>query len=199
IVGDENFMPDASLDWSGTGQQRRASVMNNFGLCLLHDVRRRQSIMMDRGDEDETRVRSWSDNFRRRFMSNADPSQLALGKRRLSMFSASDKVGLDNPSFVTDKNEHQNEDKPKSWSDKFRVRFGPTESALGNANTGNAHDRNNRRMSMFCRMERIDSYGNVNDLQNDSAPQDTRKTEQGKHQEQRKQLPSVPEIVFSHF
>ncbi|KAH7972836.1 hypothetical protein HPB52_017858 [Rhipicephalus sanguineus] len=204
IVGDENFMPDASLDWSGTGQQRRASVMNNFGLCLLHDVRRRQSVMMDRGDEDETRVRSWSDNFRRRFMSNADPSQLALGKRRLSMFSAGDKVGLDNPSFVTDKNEHQNEDKPHR----------------GNANVGNAHDRNNRRMSMFCRMERIDSYGNVNDLQNDPATKtperQSRASTKSKESTASKDSKdsgnskdsnpsngssrkSVPEIVFSHF
>ncbi|KAH6926392.1 hypothetical protein HPB50_018099 [Hyalomma asiaticum] len=218
IVGDENFMPDASLDWSGTGQQRRASVMNNFGLCLLHDVRRRQSVMMDRGDDDETRVRSWSDNFRRRFMSNADPSQLAIGKRRLSMFSTGDKLGLDNPSFVTDKNEHQNEDKPRSWSDKFRVRFGPTEPASGNLNMGNAHDRNNRRMSMFCRMERIDSYGN-----NESAPKtperQSRASTKSKESSASKDSngskdsgnskdsnpsngssrKSVPEIVFSHF
>lgn len=223
IVGDENFMPDASLDWSGTGQQRRASVMNNFGLCLLHDVRRRQSVMIDRGDDDETRVRSWSDNFRRRFMSNADPSQLTAGKRRLSMFSTGDKLGLDNPSFVTDKNDHQNEDKPKSWTDKFRVRFGPTEQASGNLNASNAHDRNNRRMSMFCRMERIDSYGNVNDLQDNSGPKtpeiQSRASTKSKNSIASKDSnvskdsgnskdsnpsngstrKSVPEIVFSHF
>ncbi|KAM7281083.1 hypothetical protein ISCGN_006139, partial [Ixodes scapularis] len=46
IVGDENFTPDPNLDWSGTSQ-RRGSIMNNFGLCLLHDVRRRQSVLLD--------------------------------------------------------------------------------------------------------------------------------------------------------
>lgn len=215
IVGDENFTPDPSLDWSGTAQQtRRGSVMNTFGLCLLHDVRRRQSIMPD---EDETRVRSWSDNFRRRFMSNADPSQLAASKRRLSMFSTGDKLGLDNPSFVTEKSDHHNEDKPKSWTDKFRVRFGPLETASANTNAPNAQDRNNRRMSMFCRMERIDSYGNVNDLQDntvsktpetetrnrtkskdssDSKESSTKKDSNPSNESSRK---SVPEIVFSHF
>lgn len=179
--------------------------------------------MIDRGDDDETRVRSWSDNFRRRFMSNADPSQLTAGKRRLSMFSTGDKLGLDNPSFVTDKNDHQNEDKPKSWTDKFRVRFGPTEQASGNLNASNAHDRNNRRMSMFCRMERIDSYGNVNDLQDNSGPKTPEMQSRGSTKSKNSiaskdsnvskdsgnskdsnpsngsTRKSVPEIVFSHF
>lgn len=149
-------------------------------------------------------------------MSNADPSQLAASKRRLSMFSTGDKLGLDNPSFVTEKCDHH-EDKPKSWTDKFRVRFGPLETASANTNASNAQDRNNRRMSMFCRMERIDSYGNVNDLQdntvsktpetesrnrtkskdsNDSKESSTKKDSNPSNESSRK---SVPEIVFSHF
>lgn len=60
IVGDETFTPDANLDWSGTSQ-RRGSIMNNFGLCLLHDVRRRQSVLLDA--DDNPRVVSPKHNF----------------------------------------------------------------------------------------------------------------------------------------
>lgn len=193
IVGDENFTPDPNLDWSGTSQ-RRASIMNNFGLCLLHDVRRRQSVLLD---DDNPRGRSWSDNFRKRFMSNADSTlQLTPGKRRLSMFNTGEKSGIDNPSFVTEKPDFQNETKPRSWTDKFRVRFGPTE--LMAPGGGGMPDRANRRMSMFSRMERINSYGNVTELQ-DNGNGESKPAEQQNGNTADDTTKKVPEIVFSHF
>ncbi|CAN8000654.1 unnamed protein product [Ixodes hexagonus] len=199
IVGDETFMPDANLDWSGTSQ-RRGSIMNNFGLCLLHDVRRRQSVLLDA--DDNPRGRSWSDNFRKRFLSNADSTlQLAPGKRRLSMFNTGEKSGIDNPTFVTEKIDFQHETKPRSWTDKFRVRFGPTETMAPGCGGGTAPDRTNRRMSMFSRMERIDSYGNVTELQDngngESKPAEQQNGNMG--DDSAKKQGQLPEIVFSHF
>ncbi|EEC14996.1 hypothetical protein IscW_ISCW011292 [Ixodes scapularis] len=195
IVGDENFTPDPNLDWSGTSQ-RRGSIMNNFGLCLLHDVRRRQSVLLD---EDNPRGRSWSDNFRKRFLSNADSTlQLTPGKRRLSMFNTGEKSGIDNPSFVTEKPDFQNETKPRSWTDKFRVRFGPTELMAPGSGGGGMPDRANRRMSMFSRMERINSYGNVTELQ-DNGNGESKPAEQQNGNTADDTTKKVPEIVFSHF
>lgn len=168
--------------------------------------------MLDRDDEDP-RARSWSDNFRKRLLSNADPTlQIAASKRRLSMFNTGEKSGIDNPSFVTEKSDLQ-DDKPRSWTDKFRVRFGPTEPMTPSHGAGNP-DRANRRMSMFCRMERINSYGNVDDLQdhsesNSSGSQNgksngkpggnSKKDDDDDSSTNQPPPGPVPEIVFSHF
>ncbi|XP_064484392.1 sperm-specific sodium:proton exchanger-like isoform X2 [Ornithodoros turicata] len=190
IVGNESFTPDPDVDWSGTAQ-RRMSVMNNFGLCLLHDVRRRQSIMPDREDDDP-RARSWSDNFRRRFLSNADTT-LPLSKRRTSMFSQGEKSGVDNPNFVTERGSELTAEGKPSWSDRFRVRFDMAHGGHG----GRPGEK--RRGSMFCRMERIDSYGNMSDQQNGETK--SQKSNDSKEEAADPKTPDsqVPEIVFSHF